>query len=413
MAIIYLDNNATTRPAPEVVEAMLPYLRDWYGNPSSVHRFGQRSRQSVDEAREQVASLLGCADREITFTGGGTEAVNTAIRGIFAVRAPRRRIVTSTVEHSATRELCAQLVKEGAEVVEVAVDSTGAIDLDRLVAALGNDDQTALLTLLWANNETGVLFPVEQIAAFCRSRHIPFHCDGTQAVGKIPVDVSAMQIDAMSFAAHKFHGPKGVGGLFQRRGLRTRALIIGGPQEHSRRGGTENVPGIVGLGTAAQLAVAALPQSAQISERRDRLEREILRTIPDTAVNGSTEHRLPNTSNIGFARLEAEAILLLLSERDICASAGAACASGSLEASHVLRAMSIDDRLAHGAIRFSLSRYTTDVEIDQTLQVLPRVIDKLRAVMPAGAPPAPSPSNLGGGWGEGSSPSPSGKGMGF
>ena len=380
---IYLDNNATTKPAPEVVEAMLLYYTQWYGNPSSVHRFGQRSRQALDEARGQVAALIHCAESELLFTGGGTEAVNTAIRGILAARAPRRRIVTSTVEHSATRELCAQLAKEGAEIVEIPVDRAGALDLDRLGASL--DDNTALVTLLWANNETGVLFPVEQIAAMCKSRRIPFHCDGTQAVGKIPVNAAALGIDAMSFAAHKFHGPKGVGLLFARRGLRLRPLVIGGPQEHSRRGGTENVPGIVGAGKAAELAAAALPQMDRVAQLRDRLEREILSRIQDTAVNGRTDQRLPNTTNIGFARLEAEAILLLLSEQGICASAGAACSSGSLEPSHVLRAMHIDDRFAHGAIRFSLSRYTTFEEIERTMKVLPGIIARLREVLPVGA----------------------------
>jgi len=379
---IYLDNNATTKPAPEVVEAMLPYYTEWYGNPSSVHRFGQRSRQAIDEARGQLSSLIHCAESELLFTGGGTEAVNTAIRGILAARAPRRRIVTSTVEHSATRELCAQLAKEGAEVVEIPVDRGGALDLDRLGTAL--DDNTALVSLLWANNETGVLFPVDEVGALCKSGRIPFHCDGTQAVGKIPVNVATLGLDAMSFAAHKFHGPKGVGMLFARRGLRLRPLVIGGPQERSRRGGTENVPGIVGAGKAAELAAAAVPQMQYVAELRDRLEREILTRIDGTAVNGRTDQRLPNTTNIGFARLEAEAILLLLSERGICASAGAACSSGSLEPSHVLRAMHIDDRFAHGAIRFSLSQYTTTEEIERTLNVLPGIIARLRDVLPVG-----------------------------
>ena len=380
MDIIYLDNNATTRPAPQVVEAMLPYLIDWYGNPSSVHRFGQRSRQAIDEARAQVAAAIGCADSEILFTGGGTEAINTAIRGILAARAPRKRIVTSAVEHSATRELCAQLAKEGAEVVEVPVDQQGRLDFDRFSDAV--NEETALVTLMWANNETGVMFPVRQFSEICRAHKTPFHCDGTQAVGKVPVSVTEAGVDAMSFASHKFHGPKGVGGIFVRRGLRMRPLIIGGPQERSRRGGTENVPGIVGMGKAAELAMAALPEMSRVAGMRDRLEREILNRIDDTHVNGRIDLRLPNTTNIGFARLEAEAILLLLSEQGICASAGAACSSGSLEPSHVLRAMHIDDRVAHGAIRFSLSRYTTEQEIDRTLEVLPGVIQKLRAVLP-------------------------------
>ncbi|HEX4795952.1 MAG TPA: aminotransferase class V-fold PLP-dependent enzyme [Humisphaera sp.] len=382
MDLVYLDNNATTKPAPQVLEAMLPYFTEHYGNASSVHRLGQRSRQAIDEARSQVARLLHCADAELIFTGGGTEAINTAIRGILAARAPLNRIITSTVEHSATRELCAQLAKEGAQIVEISVDSQGALDLESLKSALTED--TALVTLLWANNETGVLFPAPQIAEICKAARVPFHCDGTQAIGKIPVDVAGMGFDAMSFAAHKFHGPKGVGGLFIRRGVRVRPLIIGGPQERSRRGGTENVPGIVGMGAAAQLAIESLPQMSRVAQLRDQLEANILSRIESTYVNGRTDERLPNTTNIGFARLEAEAILLLLSEQNICASAGAACSSGSLEPSHVLRAMKIDDKIAHGAIRFSLSRFTTQQEIDRALEVLPKVIDRLRAVLPVG-----------------------------
>ncbi len=380
MDIAYLDNNATTRPAPEVVEAMLPFLSEWYGNPSSVHRFGQRARQAVEEARGQVARLIGCAEAEIMFTGGGTESVNTAIRGILSARHPRQKIITSTVEHSATRELYAQLEKEGAAVVTVEVDEGGTLDLDSLRRALG--DEVALVSLLLANNETGVLFPVAEVAALCREKRVPFHCDGTQALGKIPVDVTTLGVDAMSFAGHKFHGPKGAAGLFLRRGLRHRPLLIGGPQERGRRGGTENVPGIVGLGKAAEMAAESLPKMQRVGQLRDRLESQILDTIPRTRVNGRTDLRVPNTTNVGFYQLEAEAILLLLSEQGVCASAGAACSSGSLEPSPVLRAMKIDDRYAHGAVRFSLSRYTTEEEIERALEVLPAVIQRLRAVLP-------------------------------
>ena len=382
MLLAYLDNNATTMPAPEVVDAMLPYLTQWYGNPSSIHRFGQRSRQAIDEARNAIATLIGCVDNELLFTGGGTESINTAIRGLLATRAPRKKIITTTVEHSATRELCAQLAKEGAQIAEIPVDQNGALDLDQLAAQL--DEDTALVSTLWANNETGVLFPVDQIAALCKSKRIPYHCDGTQAIGKLPVNVTALGLDAMSFASHKFHGPKGVGSLFIRRGLRIRPLIIGGPQERNRRGGTENVPGIVGMGRAAELARAALADMPRVAALRNQLETAILTTLDQTRVNGDTTNRLPNTTNIGFARLEAEAILLLLSEQGICASAGAACSSGSLEPSHVLQAMKIDPKYAHGAIRFSLSRYTTQSEIDQTLRLLPTAIARLRAVLPVG-----------------------------
>jgi cysteine desulfurase len=383
MDVIYLDNNATTKPDPQVVEAMLPYLTEWYGNPSSVHRFGQRSRQGIDEARGQVAQLINCAESELLFTGGGSEAVNTAVRGILATRSPRKRIVTTAVEHSATRELCNRLAEEGFEIVTLDVDAGGEIDLYQLATAITDD--TALVTLMWANNETGVIFPVAEVAEICRAKKVPLHYDGTQAVGKIAVDVRAVGVDAMSFASHKFHGPKGVGALFTRRGLRVRPLIIGGPQERGRRGGTENVPGIVGMGKAAELAKDHLNEMPRVAALRDRLEESILRTIPNTSVNGRRDRRVPNTTNIGFARLEAEAILLLLSEQGVCASAGAACSSGSLEPSHVLKAMRLDPKIAHGAIRFSLSRYTTEAELDRTTAILPGIIQKLRSVLPVGA----------------------------
>src|SRR2546423_4888902 len=382
MDVVYLDNNATTKPAPEVVAEMLPYLGELYGNPSSVHRFGQRARKAIDEARGRIATLIGCAESELLFTAGGTESINAAVRGILAARGPRKRIVTTAVEHSATRELCQQLGREGVEIVEIPVDLRGALDLERLKSAVNND--TAVVSIMWANNETGVCFPVDEIAAICKAARVPFHCDGTQAVGKIPVNVAEVGLDAVSFASHKFHGPQGVGGLFLRRGLRFRPFVIGGPQERGRRGGTENVPGIVGMGKAAELVRTSLDQMPRGASQRDRLEREILSRIPDTHVNGRTDMRIPNTTNISFAPLEAGAVLVLLSEAGIAASAGAACSSGSLEPSHVLRAMKIDERIAHGAIRFSLSRYTTDQEIDQAVARLPGVIQRLRAVLPVG-----------------------------
>jgi cysteine desulfurase len=379
MELVYLDNNATTQAATEVVAAMLPYLTELYGNPSSVYRFGQRSRQAIDEARAQVAALIGCSDAEVGFTGGGTESINTAIRGILAARSPRKQIITSTIEHSAGRELCKQLAKEGAEVVEIAVDKQGTLDMDRFQSVVTRD--TALVSIMWANNETGVILPVREIGEFCKQHGVPFHCDGTQVVGKLPIDLATTPIDAMSFAAHKFHGPKGVGGLFVRKGVRMRPLLIGGPQERNRRGGTENVPGIVGMGKACELAKESLGKMERVVMLRDRFERAVLETIPDTHVIGRTDRRVPNTTNIGFTRLEAEAILLLLSEQNVCASAGSACSSGSLEPSPVLQAMGVDEKIAHGAIRFSLSRYTTNHEIDRALEVLPGVIAKLRTVM--------------------------------
>ncbi|HVT89557.1 MAG TPA: aminotransferase class V-fold PLP-dependent enzyme [Tepidisphaeraceae bacterium] len=382
MDVVYLDNNATTRPAPQVAALMMKYLTDAYGNPSSPHRLGQESRKAIDEARSQLAGLVNCDDKELIFTGGGTEATNTAIRGLLATRAPRERIVISAVEHAATFELCRALAKDGYEVVEIPADIEGKLDLDRLKNAL--NDQTALASIMWANNETGVLFPVELIADICKQARVPFHCDATQAVGKIKTDFRGSGISLATVAAHKFHGPKGIGAIYLRRGTRLTPWNIGGPQEMGRRGGTENVPGIVGMGLAAELAREALPQMDRVSQLRDRLEREVLERISDTQVIGRRDLRLPNTTNIGFSRLEAEAILLLLSEKGVCASAGAACSSGSLEPSRILQAMGVDSRLAHGAIRFSLSRYTTDAEIDRALEVLPGVISRLRAVLPVG-----------------------------
>ena len=375
--LVYLDNNATTQPDPQVVVAMLPFLETWWGNPSSAHRFGQHSRAAIDEARAKVASLVACRDSELTFTGGGTEASNTALRGLLKSRSPRRKVVTSGVEHAATRETLAAL---DADVVEVPVDERGRLDPDRLAAEV--DESTAFVTLIWANNETGTVWDVAGVAEACRARKAPFHCDATQAVGKLPADFAALGFDAATFAAHKFHGPKGVGLLYARRGLRLSPLIVGGPQERDRRGGTENVPGIVGAGEAAVLALEALADMPRVAALRDDLESRVLGALPDVRVNGDVEHRLPNTTNLGFARLEAEAILLMLSEDGVCASAGAACSSGSLEPSHVLRAMRVPDIYAHGSVRFSLSRFTTPAEVDRLMDVLPPVIERLRKVLP-------------------------------
>jgi cysteine desulfurase len=377
---IYLDNNATTQIDPAVVAAMLPYLNECYGNPSSVHRLGQKSRQAIDEARAQTAALIGCTDTEVTFSVGGTEAINTVLRGLRAARSPRMQIVTSTVEHSSTRELFRLLEKSGATVTWINVDREGNLDLDMLRRAIG--PETALASFLWANNETGVIWPVREIAAICREHKVPFHADATQVIGKLPVDVKAEGFDAMSFAPHKFHGPKGVGGYYLRKGVRIGGLIIGGPQEHSRRGGTENVAGIVGAGAAAELAASHLLEAPRIARQRDWLEQNILNRIPETRVNGRAELRIANTTNIGFRYLEAEAVLLLLSERGVYASAGSACSSGSLEPSHVLQAMGIEEAYAHGSLRFSLSRYTTDAELETAVQILSGVISKLRQVLP-------------------------------
>lgn len=380
MEVIYLDNNATTRPADEVISAMIEAMRHHYANPSSVHRPGQDARKLVDDARTSVAALIGCDRSELLFTSGGTESINLAMRGVLQSRLPRKKILTSTVEHSATQGACELAKAGGAQIVAINVGKGGELDMDHLRRELTED--VALASFMWANNETGVMFDIAAIATECREKKVPLHCDGTQCVGKVPVNVRELAVDLFSFAGHKFHGPKGVGGLYVRRGQRLAPLIAGGPQERSRRGGTENVPGIVGMAKAAELALATLPEMSRVAQLRDYFEQSVISSIPDAHVNGSREHRLSNTSNIGFARLESEAILMLLSERGVCASAGAACSSGSLEASHVLKAMQIDPKVAHGAIRFSLSRYTTQEEIDRTLAILPDVITRLRAVLP-------------------------------
>ncbi len=391
--MIYLDNNATTRVDPAVREAMLPFLGEHYGNPSSTHRFGQESRQAVEEARVRVAALAGCEPREIIFTSGGTESDNAAIQGLlmarhFATGQKRPVVVSSTVEHSAVREPLAMLAKAGIDVQPIAVNCGGALDMDAFEELLARRTaEIALVTLIWANNETGVVFDIQAIGDLCRRFQIPLHVDGVQAMGKIPLPqgLRHLPIDLLSISAHKFHGPKGTGALYVRRGTRWQPWIRGGPQELDRRGGTENVPGIVGFGAAAERAAAAISDGVtwpRISALRDRLEAGILRQIPETHIIGNPDARLANTSNIAFAGLEAEAILLLLSERDICASAGAACSSGSLEPSPVLRAMGIEDRVGHGAVRFSLSRFTTEQEIDQVLENIPPVITRLRETLP-------------------------------
>ena len=374
--VIYLDNNATTRPLPEVVEAMLPVLTEMYANPSSVHRFGQSVRHRVECAREQVARLMGASAREIVFTSGGTESINLAIRGALHMHADRRHIVTTAVEHSAVVRVVGQLETEGYTVDYVGVDREGRLDEDEWDSKLTED--TALATLLHTNNETGVVFDVARLARVAADRGVPVHVDAVQSVGKLPVDVSDWPVQFVSVGAHKFHGPKGVGALFVRRRTRVEPLIFGGSQERNLRAGTENVAGIVGMGVAAE---AALRDGADIMRRvcamRDALEADILANVTFAHVNGGGAERIHNTANVSFEGLESEAILLLLSEAGICASSGAACSSGSLEPSHVLKAMGIDERIAHGAIRFSLSRFNTQQEVDRVVEVIPGLLSKL------------------------------------
>lgn len=384
---IYLDNNATTRVDPRVVEAMAPFWCEKYANPSSVHLFGQQVRHAVETAREQVAAALNGKPRQVVFTGGGSEANDLAIRGVLAGRADKRHFITTAVEHDSVLRPAEQLVKEGYRVTLLPVDTLGRLDLDALDAALDGD--TALVSVMWANNETGVIFPIEEVARRTQARGVPLHVDATQAFGKLPVDVSRVPAQVLTLAAHKFHGPKGVGIVYVGRGVRLRPRVLGGHQERGLRAGTENVPGIVGTGVAAGLAVEHLhEETGRVRALRDRLERGILERVAIARVNGDVERRLPNTTNIGFEGLEAEAILMLLSRRELCASSGSACSSGSLEPSHVLKAMGVDERIAHGAVRFSLSRFTTDEEIDRALQIVPAAIERLRELEPRDMRPA-------------------------
>lgn len=378
---IYLDNNATTKVDPTVVEAMMPYITEYYGNPSSMHTFGGQVSKAIRQAREKVATLIGADESEIIFTSGGTEGDNAAIRAALQAQPQKRHIITTQVEHPAVLNLCKQLQNQGYEVTYLSVDSRGQLDLHELEAALTGN--TALVTIMYANNETGVIFPIEEIGKLVKEYGAIFHVDAVQAVGKLPLSMKNSTIDMLSMSGHKIHAPKGIGALYVRRGMRFRPMLIGGGQERGRRGGTPNVPGIVALGKAAELELLHIEEATARERRlRDRLEKAILNTIPDCEVNGHGTERLPNTTNIGFKYIEGEAILLLLNQHGICASSGSACSSGSLEPSHVLRAMGLPYTTLHGSIRFSLCRYTTEAEIDTVLGVLPGIIERLRAISP-------------------------------
>ncbi|MFA5424103.1 MAG: cysteine desulfurase NifS [Phycisphaerae bacterium] len=381
MRTIYFDNNATTQVSPEVFEEIKPYFSELYGNPSSMHNFGGQVGIKVREAREKVAKLLGCEPGEVIFTGCGTESDNAAIMGTLAARPNRRKIITSRVEHPAVLSVCRQLEGHGYELVEVGVDAQGRLDFDELEKQV--DDDTAIVTIMYANNETGVIFPIERIAELCGERGVVFHTDAVQAAGKIAMNLSESKIDLLSLSGHKLHAPKGIGVLFVRKGTRLMPFMLGGHQEGGRRAGTENVPGIIGLGKAAQLAMENMDdENGRVRALRDRLEIAILKSCPDSRVNGDTENRLPNTTNISFEYIEGEAILLLLDKYGICASSGSACTSGSLEPSHVLRAMGVPFTAAHGSIRFSLSRYNTQEDVDFTVEKMPAIINRLRELSP-------------------------------
>ncbi len=378
---IYVDNNATTPVAPEAYNEMIPYLTEYYANPSSIHTFGGQLASKIDEARQKIAGLLGALPTEIVFTSCGTESDNAAILGILSSNPSKKHIITTKVEHPAILNLCLHLERNGYDVTYLSVDKKGALSLEELHKSIRND--TAIVSVMYANNETGVIFPIEEIGRIVKSRGAIFHVDAVQAIGKVPVDLSKSSIDLLSLSGHKLHAPKGIGVLYIRRGTMIRPFIIGGHQELGRRAGTENIASICALGKAAELASHNITnENIKVRKMRDRLEKTILETIPYTFVNGDTVNRLPNTANISFEFIEGESILLLFDQHGICASSGSACTSGSLQPSHVLRAMGVPFTAAHGSIRFSLSRYNTDSEIDKILEVLPPIINKLRAISP-------------------------------
>ncbi len=383
-SVIYFDNNATTRLAPEALAAMQPYLTELYGNPSSIHGFGSQVSRKIQEAREQVTALLGAADPiEIVFTSCGTEGDNAAIRGILESQPQKRHIVTTQVEHPAVLSLCQHLEKKGYRVTWLRVDADGMLDLEELKASLSDD--TALVSIMYANNETGVIFPIDAIGEIVKARGIPIHVDAVQVAGKIPLNLRQSPVDLLTISAHKFHGPKGVGALYVRRGITFRPFMIGGHQERGRRGGTENVAGIVGMGKAAELALGNMPEDGpRVRGLRDRLEQSLLESCPESRVNGHREKRLPNTLNMSFKFLEGEAILVLLDQNGICASTGSACTAGSSEPSHVLRAMGVSPDWIQGAVRFSLSRYTTETEVGFVNQKLPPIVQRLSGLSALG-----------------------------
>ncbi len=381
MKVIYVYNNATTQVAPEVLEEMLPYFNEFYGNPSSMHTFGGMVEHKIVEARERLAGLLGASPEEIIINSCGTESDSTAIRAAILSNPDKKHILTSRVEHPAVKNLFEYLSKNGYRVTFVPVDRKGRLDLDYLYKNLSED--TAIVSIMWANNESGVIFPIEEIGGVLKEKEIVFHTDAVQAVGKIPIDLKNVDVDMFSLSGHKFHGPKGVGALYVRKGTKYSPFLIGGHQEKGRRGGTENVASIIGLGKASELAAANLSdESIRVKRLRDRLETELLNRIPNSIVNGDIENRLPNTTSIAFEYVEGEAILLMMDEYGICASSGSACTSGSLEPSHVLRAMGVPFTAAHGSIRFSLSIYNTEEEIDFIIEKLPPIIERLRELSP-------------------------------
>ena len=381
-SLLYFDNNATTALDPAVVEAMMPFLTEMYGNPSSAYSFGSRVGKAVENAREQVAALLDCEAREIVFTSCGSEGNNTAIGSALAADPDRRHVVTSTVEHSATKNYCERLARRGYEVTWLPVDEHGRIDPGEVERAVRSD--TAVVSLMWANNETGVLFPVEETSRLARTKGAYFHTDAVQAVGKIPISLRNSAVHFLSLAGHKLHAPKGVGALYVSRKVKFTPLLVGGSQEGGRRGGTENVAGIVALGKAAELAGAAMhDEETRVLAMRDRFEQAILENVPGAEVNGDAAERLPNTTNLYFPGVESEGLLVLLDKKGICASAGSACTAGSLHPSHVLTAMGFSAERARASLRFSFSRFNGDEEVTRGLEIVLEAVNKLRSLTPA------------------------------
>lgn len=378
---IYLDNNATTAIDPAVLEAMRPFLEEFFGNPSSGYRLAARVRDAIEEARTQVAEFLGCEATEIIFTSGGTESNNTAFHSALQPVSDRRHVVTTAVEHSAVLRPAQELEKRGYEVTFIGVDSSGRLDLKRLADAIRPD--TAFVSVMWANNETGVIFPIEEIAQIAREKNVPFHTDAVQAAGKIEIKLRDLSVQFLSISGHKLHAPKGVGALYVNRRARFRPLLLGGSHEGNRRAGTENTASIVGLGKAAELAQGKLrDEQFRIRKMRDRFETILLEKVPDARVNGAGAERLPNTSSVLFDGIESEAALLMLDQENICCSAGSACRTGSLKPSHVLSAMGLIGEEARGSLRFSFGRFNTGDDVDRALEAIPRVIAKLRALSP-------------------------------
>jgi cysteine desulfurase len=383
MKTIYLDNNATTQVAPEVLEEMLPYLRDYYGNPSSMHTFGGQLHRKVEDARAKVAHLIGAEPEEIIFTSCGTESDNTAIMSAVESFPQKRHIITTRVEHPAVLNFCKHLARKGYRITFLTVNSKGQLNIDELLKAI--DDNTALVTIMYANNEVGNIFPISEIGNVLKERRILFHTDAVQVVGKIPIDTKKLPVEMLSLSGHKVHAPKGVGVLYVRKGTRFYPYVIGGHQERGRRAGTENVASIIGLGKACEIAAKNITkESLSLSHLRDKLEKALMHNCPDVRINGDVTSRLPNTTNLSFEYVEGEAILLRLNEYGVCASSGSACTSGSLEPSHVLRAMGVPFTAIHGSIRFSLSRYNSEAEVDRVIEIMPDIIKNLRQLSPFG-----------------------------